>query len=54
MNTRAEQEAFVKWMEQHPGQAPTASPEEHIAAWKKWWEQNKDKYPNHASEASRN
>jgi hypothetical protein len=44
-DTRAEQEAFVKWMEQHPGQAPTASPEEHILAWKKWWQQNKDKYP---------
>jgi predicted membrane-bound mannosyltransferase len=44
-DTRAEQEAFEKWMEQHPGQAPTASPEEHIAAWKKWWQQNKDKYP---------
>jgi hypothetical protein len=44
-DTRAEQEAFEKWVEQHPGQGPTASPEEHLAAWKKWWEQNKDKYP---------
>jgi hypothetical protein len=44
-DTRAEQEAFEKWMEQHPGQGPTATPEEHLAAWKKWWEQNKDKYP---------
>lgn len=44
-DTRAEQEAFEKWMEEHPGQGPTATPEEHLAAWKKWWEQNKDKYP---------
>jgi len=44
-DTRAEQEAFEKWMEQHPGQGPTASPEEHLAAWKKWWDQNKAKYP---------
>ncbi len=44
-DTRAEQEAFEKWVEEHPGQGPTATPEEHLAAWKKWWEQNKDKYP---------
>jgi hypothetical protein len=44
-DTRAEQEAFEKWVEEHPGQGPTASLEEHLAAWKKWWEQNKGKYP---------
>lgn len=41
----ADRAAIEKWMREHPGQGPFATPEEKITAWKKWWEQNKGKYP---------
>lgn len=41
----ADRVAIEKWMREHPGQGPFATPDERIAAWKKWWQQNKDKYP---------
>ncbi|MGO9244960.1 MAG: hypothetical protein ACLPT4_04405 [Verrucomicrobiia bacterium] len=41
----ADRAVIEKWMREHPGEGPFATPEEKIAAWKKWWDQNKDKYP---------
>lgn len=44
-STEVERDILRKWIEDHPGQDPFASAEERIAAWQRWWEQNKDKYP---------